>query len=480
MSHVVVVGAGMAGLIAGYAAIKAGHSVTVVEATSQPGGAVQSEVLETSQGPIGIDAGAEAYASRSTVIDELLEDLGLANEIVTPNPAGSWLYLPDVGAVPAPRLGMWGIPGDPQAKEVVAALGTKAAARAAQDLETPMDAWAKRRAAGEPITVGDLVADRFGPVVVERLVAPVVAGVHSADPYDVDIDKIAPGLVDKAIEHGSVAKAIATLRAAAPPGAAVKSLRGGMQKFARALVAYVQTHGQLHFDTKAVALDIDSGTVFTETGQLFHGDHVVLAVDAPTAHDLISTITPVAQRPELPQRPEFGAGVALVMMAVDLEALDAHPRGTGILVSPNVVDVAAKAATHVTAKWEWARASATKLNKHRHVVRLSYGRVTDASDGSAPGYDTSEDALRELACKDLAKIFDVPKQQVLENVAAIALVRWRESMPLTTPENAQRIAAIQDAVEAIDGLHATGAWFAGTGLAAIAQHALALRFNPLQ
>ncbi|MDN6499995.1 MAG: hypothetical protein L0K44_09670, partial [Yaniella sp.] len=209
-----------------------------------------------------------------------------------------------------------------------------------------------------------------------------------------------------------------------------------MQEFATALVAYVQAHGQLHFDTKAVALDIDSGTVFTETGQLFHGDHVVLAVAAPTAHDLISTVTPVAQRPVLPQRPEFGAGVALVMMAVDLEALDAHPRGTGILVSPNVVDVAAKAATHVTAKWEWARASATKLNKQRHVVRLSYGRVTDPSDGSAPGYDTSDEDLRELAYNDLAKLFDVPKQQVLENVAAIASVRWREAMPLTTPQNA--------------------------------------------
>src|SRR5699024_3534527 len=351
--------------------------------------------------------------------------------------------------------GMWGIPGDPRAKEVVAALGTEAAARAAQDLETPMDAWAKRRAAGEPITVGDLVADRFGPVVVERLVAPVVAGVHSADPYDVDIDKIAPGLVDKAIEYGSVAKAIATLRATAPPGAAVKSLRGGMQKFARAVVAYVQRHGQLHFDTKAVALDIDSGTVFTETGQLFHGDNVVCDVDAPTAYYLRYNVTTTDPRPQLPQGNRIQ------------EPHHARHDGT-------------KAATHVTAKWERASASATKLNKHRHVVRLSYGRVTDPSDGSVPGYDTSEDALRELAYKDLAKIFDVPKQRVLENVAAIASVRWRESMPLTTPENAQRIAAIQDAVEAIDGLHATGAWFAGTGLAAITQHALALRFNPLQ
>ena len=73
----------------------------------------------------------------------------------------------------------------------------------------PMHNWAVRRAAGDPITVGELVVDRFGNAVLNRLVAPVVAGVHSADPYDVDIETIAPGLIDAAIQHDSVALAIA-------------------------------------------------------------------------------------------------------------------------------------------------------------------------------------------------------------------------------------------------------------------------------
>lgn len=470
----------MAGLIAAYYAIKAGHTVTVLE-EGHHGGAVQQQVIETAQGPIGVDAGAEAYAARSARLDEIIDDLGLTDEIVTPNPAGSWLYLPDLGAVLAPKLGMWGIPGDPRAHEVVAALGPEAAARAAQELELPMDDWATRRAAGESITVGELVADRFGDVVVERLVAPVVAGVHSADPYDIDIDRIAPGLVDQAIERGSVAKAITTLRAAAPPGAAVKSLSGGgMSRLKDALVDYVSAHGRLEVGSKVVALDAQTRIVLVETGQTYQADHAVLAVDAPVVHDILSTLTPVSHRPALLQRPIYGAGVGLVIVAVDSAELDAHPRGTGMLVSPAATEVSAKAATHVTAKWAWVDQRAKETRKHRHIVRLSYGRVTDPFDGSAPGYQTNDDTLVRLAYADLAKMFGLDEQHVLDNVAGVETVRWRTSMPLTTPENAQRIAAIQDAVDDIDWLQLTGPWFAGTGLAAIAQHCSALSFNQVQ
>src|SRR5690625_5793522 len=144
---------------------------------------------------------------------------------------------------------MWGIPANPQAAEVVAALGAEHAARAAQDFELPMHTWAAKRAAGQTITIGELVTDRFGPAVLERLVAPVVAGVHSAHPNDVNIEKVAPGLIDKAIQLGSVAKAVSDLRSSAPPGAAVQTLCGGMQRLVTALVDYVQAHGDLRCNT---------------------------------------------------------------------------------------------------------------------------------------------------------------------------------------------------------------------------------------
>ena len=474
MSHVAVVGAGIAGLTAAYSAVQAGHRVTVLEAANRPGGAVQPLGFNLPEGQLVVDAGAEAYASRSQLLAQLVEDLGLADQLVRPNPAGSWLYLPEIGAVPAPKLGMWGIPADPHAPEVVAALGAEHAARAAQDFELPMHFWEAKRAAGQTITIGELVTDRFGPAVLERLVAPVVAGVHSAHPDDVNVDKVAPGLVDKAIQLGSVAKAVSDMRSAAPPGAAVQTLRGGMQRLATALADYVQAHGELRCNTAVAELDTTAKTLVTGHGERIRADHIVLAVSAPAAHDLLSETI------QLPKRPQFGAGVGLVTMILDAPALDDHPRGTGMLVSPAVTQVQAKAATHVTAKWQWAQQAAGSQAPHRHVLRLSYGRTTDPIGGSAAGHDTPDAQLVEYALADAATMFGLESEDLTQRLMATRVVRWREPMPLITADNSAAITAIENAIRATDWLHVTGAWFAGTGLAAITQHASAIPIYQLQ
>ena len=121
-----VVGGGIAGLVAAHRLSAAGWDVTLAEATSVLGGAVSPRFLDVpSHGETGapetqtleLDGGAESFAVRGAAVRALVEELGLGEKIVAPEPLGSWLHGP-AGPVRAPRLGIVGIPGDLDAEDL--------------------------------------------------------------------------------------------------------------------------------------------------------------------------------------------------------------------------------------------------------------------------------------------------------------------------------------------------------------------------
>ena len=388
---------------------RAGWAVTVVEATGRLGGCVSTQHLtvpargEAPEQRLELDAGAESFAVRVPAVPDLVAELGLSERVQAPNPAGSWLYLPQ-GAVPAPRVGILGIPGDLDAPEVGQAVGPEALERARRDLTVPVDRWRQAVEDRTPVTVGELVRDRLGAGVLDTLVAPVVAGVHSADPETLDIRTVAPRLLETLVEHGSLSRAVAAQRAAAPPGAAVASLAGGLHALTDALARQIHDDGaHLLLDTRVEQVVPVEGGWQVQTRafgavpgarsaadqtSVLQADRLVVATDGPAAWDLLAPVSGGVLAAQ--DRPAEGSGVALVTLVVDHPGLDEAPRGTGLLVAPSVdaQTVAAKAMTHSTSKWGWARQTAggDGAHPHRHVVRLSYGRVTDRPDSTALGY----------------------------------------------------------------------------------------------
>src|SRR5699024_2402121 len=75
--------------------------------------------------------------------------------------------------------------------------------------------------AREEATVAEVVGRRLGPKVLQRLVAPVVGGVHSADPATLEFAAASPALRRGLTEHGSLVAAVRRLRGGAG------QLRGG-------------------------------------------------------------------------------------------------------------------------------------------------------------------------------------------------------------------------------------------------------------
>lgn len=240
-----VIGGGIAGLSAAWQLTQDGFKPLLVEARGYLGGLIAPGYI----GPVQVDLGAETFVPRGVETAQMVAALGL--EALAPSGDGARLFLPPNRANGESRWRLWrflrdaylGIPADPNADDVVAVLGAKAAQRAAQDRHLGSEVG--QGAEGE--TLAGFVAARMGQAVVDRLVRPIVAGIYTCDPADLATDTVTPGLRQATREHGCLADAVAFLLARsrkATGGRSVdKCVRGGMFQLTAALSQAITTAG---------------------------------------------------------------------------------------------------------------------------------------------------------------------------------------------------------------------------------------------
>ncbi|MEG9248864.1 protoporphyrinogen oxidase [Arthrobacter sp. Soc17.1.1.1] len=462
---VVVIGGGMGGLVAARALRRRGLNVTLLERSGRFGGTVDGRSL----GGFQLDSGAESFSTRSATVPALAAELGLADRIVTPDATGAWVQLPGrdlrTSAQPLPNSGVLGIPADPADPAITAVIGRSGSLRAALDRVLPVGALATRGR----VSLGELVRTRMGEEVLARLVAPVAGGVFSADPDDLDVDSVAPGLRATMARLGSLGAAAGALRTAAPAGSAVGGLAGGIAQLRDALVAELVADGadlRTGEQVTGLARSATGWTVTTEHSSLTRripADAVLVATEGRAAVDLLAPVIPALAA----ERPDPVPGVALVTLIVDVPELDARPRGTGVLVARGVEGVAAKALTHATAKWAWLRDQA---GPGSHVLRLSFGRVGDTP--ADVGLATPDDVLYRHALADASTLLDVPIVEA--DVLDWDVVRWEGALPHASVGHRERVARIRAVVAGESAsLAVTGGWLAGTGLVAVIDDARA-------
>lgn len=456
--HVVVIGGGIGGLVAAWECAKVGLRVTVVEASEHLGGAVRSAEIDG----LRIDAGAESFATRGGHVRALLDELGLSDRVVTPNPAGAWLAgIPGVGAAPLPAGSILGIPQNPFDDSVRRIIGWRGAWRAYLDrLRPPLTIGHER-------SLGRLVRSRMGERVLDRLVAPITAGVYSAHPDDIDTDVAAPGLNAALTRTGSLSGAVSTLigevKEKKRPGAAVEGLEGGLGQIMTGLAAALDVLGaNVRTGTRGVAVQRDGaerpwsvelvssdpGQDTPESGEAerIEADAVIVATEEPTARMLLGL--PAASATAAPE-------IEIVTLLLDAPTLDAAPRGSGVLtVSGNHV---AKALTHSTAKWGWLREAASP----HHLVRVSFG----AQGEPAATAELDDERAAALALREASALLGVPLDRTQLRGAHRA--RFIQSQPASLLGAPARRAKIREQVAARAGLGAVGAWLAGTGLAQV-------------
>ncbi|WP_114589284.1 protoporphyrinogen/coproporphyrinogen oxidase [Microbacterium arborescens] len=449
-TDVVVVGAGIAGLVVALEAVTAGKRVTVLESDDQIGGMLRRGRIAG----VDVDLGAESFAKRTDAVPRLIADFALPLEVVAPRSGPAHLVsqhgvgLPGTrwSRLPLPRRTVIGIPADPLASDVVAIIGDRAAERAAAEvLDAPIDPTA---------SLADVVEERLGEGLLRALVDPLCRSIYSQPAAAVPLPRLHPKMWAAFERTGSLLAAAAEVAPNAPGGTAVGGISGGMWRLADAVASLAAERGAVIRTGAAVGrVDPAPGSGVTVTladGGTIRAEHVVIATGPRGAAALLGqdsgAIDAAATAPIQP-------AVRLLTAAVTSDDLSAEPVGSGVIVAPDA-RTAAKALTHIDAKWAWAREA---LPEGTHVVRLS-ARADDTA-----GLDSAAAVAREISHLTGARVDR-------SDVGEIITTRWRDAV--VPAESEAWTATVMDA--AARGIHVTGAVAAGTGLASVIPHARAL------
>ena len=524
-----VIGGGIAGLTAAWDLVRAGLRPMLIEARGYTGGLVAAGSI----GGARMDLGAEGFVVRGRAATSMLAELGLRTAAPHGRPR---LFLPPLAPGAGEEPSQWGlhrfpgnaylgIPADPLAADVVAMIGQGAAHRAAQDADLPGTVGTGPE---DPADLASFVTARMGAGVLERLVRPIVAGIHSADPADLAADVVMPGLRRATAELGSLSAAVAAVlerRRARQDGVGGRSVdaavEGGLFRLTDALREAIEAGGgSVRTRTGAQWLrpsDIEDsaggetpaiwrvGIAPTRRGptpsaepvpdgaqEVVVTDRVVVACSAGAALRLLRGVPGLpASATELTV--PVGAPIARFTLVARAPELSGEPVGSGLLVAPadpaepaepaavaasagtvapdgaepgggsaSVVacPVRAKALSHLSAKWPWVGAELRALHgPDVHALRLSYGR---------PGQPRPQVDL-QVALDDVAALTGVRIEP--EAVIDHMLVRWDGTLPPVTPAYRERTTRLEEQLAPVSGLEVTGAWVAGTGIAAVVGHA---------
>ena len=255
-----IIGGGLSGLAAAHflRRLAPGHSLTILEATARPGGAIKShrrEAYLSEQGPHG-------FLDNCPQSQELLQSLGLDRECVTAPLAQHVRYVYLRG-----RLNL--IPQSPGKIIMAPLISWPAKLRLAAEL------WQKPLP--NEATVAEWVGRRFGKELLPYADA-VFTGTWAGDYEKLLLSAVMPGLRALEVAHGSVVRGLIGImrkkKAAGhrPEMPAMTSFPDGMERLPGRLAEECAA-GELRFDCPALSIERDGGDgalwrVRTERGDL--------------------------------------------------------------------------------------------------------------------------------------------------------------------------------------------------------------------
>lgn len=445
--RVAVIGGGIAGLAAAWELrrqLGPNARILITEAYDRLGGKLKT--VNYANGPV--DMGAEAYMGFRQDFTELVESVGLGDQLCMPSGLPSGFYV-DGALVDIPRRTLMGIPS--RGTDVAEVVGQDGAARIDAERNGQPMTWTP----GQDTSVGQLVEARLGRIVVDRLVSPLLGGVYSCNAFDLGVRATLPQLAAELDRRGAegqpffLVDAVEHLLSKRPvpeagdkPKPVFRSLRGGYASLVDALVRHADPELLRNTAVESIGRT-RSGYYIDPIGEF---DAVIVATPAPTASAILQYMAPTAA--DVLGDIDLASSVVVGMRMASAHGI---PERSGVLLGSDA-PTEAKAFTFSSRKWPHL------AERGGAFVRASFG-----SFGNPWHLDVDNRALLSFAVEDLERITGerkTPEEYFVQ--------RWWGGLPRYGVGYMDAMSQAYDEVLGIRGLALAGSMLNGVGVPATA------------
>jgi protoporphyrinogen/coproporphyrinogen III oxidase len=443
---VVIIGAGISGLVCAYRLKRLGVDVVLLEQSPQIGGVMQSVRIDDfliERGPNSAQGVPELLA--------LVDELGISDELVEGNPkAPAYVYFNGkLRAVPMS-------PPSLIASDLLSLSGK---------LRLLREPFIGKRNAQIEESVSDFITRRLGSEVAERLVAPFVSGIYAGDERQLSIQAAFPLMASLESDYGSLLRGgIAKMREArqakknSPPSNLPKrkrsiSFRDGMQVLPETLAAKLDDDLLTECQEVSIA-DSASGQTQTDrfTVNFRHSgieqqitcNHLVIATPAMNAANLLASVSKDLK--QLIQEIEYPP-LAVVYMTYGKASIANPLNGFGFLAAPSE-KLSVLGCIFSSSQF----AGRAPQDKALLTIFMGGARNPELTQ-------LSDDRLGAMAHTELKKILGI---QSLPRI--IGITRWARAIPQYNVGHAARVKKIEALLRKIKGLHIIGNYLHGVSV----------------
>jgi oxygen-dependent protoporphyrinogen oxidase len=432
--HVVIVGAGIAGLAAAWELAQRGAKPLVLERSARAGGVILTEQVDG----FVIDAGPDALLIQKPAAIALCRELGLGGRLFPTLQPRTAFVLRKGRLIPLPEASVFGLPTriGPFVRTRLFSLPGK--------LRMGCELFVPARRDGADESIGSFIRRRFGAEAVDYLAEPLLAGIHAGDVNRLSMQSTFPRLAQIERTHGSVLRGLASTPSVPSADGAFLSLPGGIGELAATLVQ------RLPADTIQYGAEVRSITgpgpyaLHLADGQTLTSRSVIVAAPAWAAAAMLAGVDPLLAR--LCAEIEY-ASSAIAVFGLRRDQVRHPMQGSGYVV-PRVERRRVMAATWVTSKWPH------RAPEGHALLRAFLG---GAADPDATRH--SDEAIAAAAFSELSEVLGINGDPLVTRV-----YRWPNGSAQHTVGHVERMKAIDERLAAFSGLDVTGSGFRGSGI----------------